>query len=173
MKRSVSTLQGRIARKNGFSLVELLIVISVMAIMMAFALPYYIDWRKNINYRETAKAITSFMREARSKAIAKGLQHQVVISPTSSNYQLQVYNIATSSFDAPSQTLYAPPDVTIRSSLDGTATTSMTVIFNSNGTATITSVDGPTSGNVSINDKTTQKYLVTVLQTGRVSSQKK
>ena len=69
--------------------------------------------------------------------------------------------------------MLASSHITLRSSLDGTHTDVLTIIFNSNGTATITGPDGVTNGNVSVNSGTTQKYLVTVLQTGRISSQKK
>jgi type IV fimbrial biogenesis protein FimT len=171
MKINRSMMHRLVARDKGFTMVEVIIVIAIMAIIMAMAIPSFVDWRKNQNYRATANGIASFMREARSNAIAKGLQQQVVITPTSNYYQLRVYNISTSSFDAASQTLYAPTGVSIRSSSDGTSTAVLTVTFNSNGTASITG--GATSGNVSVNDNATQKYLVTVLQTGRISSVKK
>jgi prepilin-type N-terminal cleavage/methylation domain-containing protein len=175
MIRTASKLYGRIARDHGFTMVELIIVIAIAAILMTLSLPYYVDWRKNINYRETARSIVSMLREARSNAIAKGLQHQVVVNPTNKSYQLQSYNIASSSFNSTSQIVNAPTDVTIKSSITGTTiadmtTTNMNIIFNSNGTATI----GAAIGYVFINDATgTQKYIVTVMQTGRISSFKK
>jgi prepilin-type N-terminal cleavage/methylation domain-containing protein len=169
-----STIHRRIARQAGFTLVEIVTVIAIAAIIMLMSIPSLIDWRRNQNYRATANGINSFMREARSMAISKGLQHQVVFNQVSNCYQLQVYNIATSSFNAASQTLCAPSDVTIRDSSDGTSTAVLTVLFNTNGTATISGPDGPLSGNISVNDNAaTQKYLVTVLQTGKISSQRK
>ena len=168
-----SSIYRHIAREKGFTLVEIIIVIAIMAIMMGISVPSLVDWRKNANFRKTANEITSLLREARSMAISKGLQHQVVLNPTSKCYQLQAFNIATNSFDAASQTSCAPADVSIRSNSAGTSTAALTVIFKSNGTATITGPDGSTSGNASVNNASTQKYLVTVLQTGRVSSVKK
>jgi type II secretion system protein H len=173
MNINTSMIHRRFAREKGFTLVEIIIVIAIMAIMMAISIPSFVDWRKNQNFRTTAIGITSFMREARSMAITKGLQHQVVFNPTSKSYQLQVYNITTTSFDAASQALFVPKDVTIRSDSAGASTVVMTVIFNTNGTADITGPDAPLSGNVSVNDNATQKYLVTVLQTGRISSVRK
>jgi type II secretion system protein H len=174
MNTNRSTIHRCIAREKGFTMVEIIVVIAIMAIMMAISVPSFVDWRKNANYRKTANEITSIMREARSLAVSKGLQHQVVFNPTSKCYQLQSYNIATNSFNTASQTSCAPPDVTLRDSLDGTSTAVMTVIFKTNGTATISGgPEAPTSGNVSVNDSGTQKYLVTVMQTGRVSSKKK
>ena len=138
-------------------MVELVIVITIAAILMALSLPYFTDWRKNINYRETANAITSFMREARSSAISKGLQQTVEFDPASNGYPVSV-----------------PAEVTIRCSADWTSTAKLTIKFNTNGTATITGPDAPLTGNIYVNNTSgTQKYLVTVTQTGRVSSQKK
>jgi type II secretion system protein H len=173
MNTNRSTIHRCIAREKGFTMVELVIVIAIVAIMMAISVPSFVDWRRNANYRKTSNEITSLLREARSAAVSKGLQQMVVFKPNSSSYQLQDFNIAASSFNAPSQKLFAPRDVTIRSSLDGTSTANMSVIFNNNGTANITGPDGSMSGNVSVNDSGTQKYLVSVMQTGKVSSQKK
>jgi|APCry1669189204_1035204.scaffolds.fasta_scaffold16942_2 prepilin-type N-terminal cleavage/methylation domain-containing protein len=168
-----SMIEGHLAREKGFTLIELMIVIGISAIMTAISIPTFVDWRKNQNFRKTANEITSFLRETRSKAISKGVQHEILFNQVSNCYQLQVYNIATSSFDTPSQTLCPPADVSIKSSSDGTSTAVLTVIFNSDGTTTISGPDGLTSANVSVNDLATQKYLVTVLRTGRISSVRK
>jgi type IV fimbrial biogenesis protein FimT len=173
MKMNRLILDTRICRAKGFSVTELIVVIALAAILMAMSLPYYSDWRKTRYLRATASEISNFMREARSYAISKGVRHRVVFDPINKTYQLQEFNIATSSYNAPTNVLTAPTEVTIRSSADGTSTATLSVEFNPNGTATITGPEAPMNGNVSINQGATQVYWVNVLQTGRISMLKK
>ena len=153
--KSIS-LHSHLHRERGYSLVELVVVIAIAAILMAVSLPSYFEWRKNATFRKTANEITQFMRHARSEAIAKGQQQTVVFKPSSKTYPMTV-----------------PKEVTIRSSAGGTSTYDLTVVFNTNGTATITHPDGNIIGNISVNEGATQKYLVTVSQTGKVTALKK
>src|SRR5687768_15244723 len=63
----------------GFTIVELVVVVAIMAICMAMAAPSVRDW----NRREaTKKAVLEFggkLREERSRAIAESLPHLVLI----------------------------------------------------------------------------------------------
>jgi prepilin-type N-terminal cleavage/methylation domain-containing protein len=156
MNRNTLSKHSLINCEHGFSLAEIIVVIAIAAILMAVSLPPYFEWRKNANFRMSANKITQLMREARSNAISKGQQQTVVFKPATKSYPVSV-----------------PTEATIRSSADGISTDDLTVTFNPNGTATITGPDGNISGNISVNDGAAQKYLVSVLQTGKVSSKKK
>lgn len=54
---------------KGFSLVELLVVISIMGIMMAISVPGLLEWRRNAQFKEAAQLAASTLRRARGQAI--------------------------------------------------------------------------------------------------------
>ncbi len=66
---------------GGFSLIELIIVIAIVSILIAIALPPYVQWRESAQYHEVGREIASFLREARSKSIATNLQYRVEFGP--------------------------------------------------------------------------------------------
>ena len=55
---------------SGYTSVEMLVVMLIMAIMFAIAIPYYSQWRQSTAYREAARQVMSILRQARSQAIA-------------------------------------------------------------------------------------------------------
>lgn len=55
--------------KRGFTLVELIVVMAVLAIMLIAAAPALNDWLKNVEYESVARDIFSGLREARSLAV--------------------------------------------------------------------------------------------------------
>lgn len=64
----------------GFTLVELLVVIAMMAVMMALAVPSYRSWQANAQYRQAANGIVAALRSARSTAISTNRQIELEIS---------------------------------------------------------------------------------------------
>jgi prepilin-type N-terminal cleavage/methylation domain-containing protein len=147
---------------KGFTLIELIVVIALLGIMLALATPSFVDWRNNLNYRQTARQITSLLREAKSRTITENVSHSVVVDPSNRSYQM-----LRGATVLQGQT--APNPVLIRGGVSGTSTATITVVFSSNGTALLT----PTDGNIFVLEGTTQKFLVTVTPTGRISMQKK
>lgn len=55
--------------KRGFTLVELIVVMAVLAIMLTAAAPALIDWMNNAKYEGVARDIFTGLREARSTAV--------------------------------------------------------------------------------------------------------
>jgi prepilin-type N-terminal cleavage/methylation domain-containing protein len=165
---------------RGFSLVELVIVIGMIAVILAIATPSIVSWRNNLYFRQSAKRVLSTLREARSAAISRNVQRAVVFKPNSSCFEIfsssQRYNTQASGwFTSPGKKTVAPASVTIKSGSAGTSSANVYVKFNPNGTAVLTAFDNttPSDPNVSINDQSVQKYLITVTATGRITLQQK
>jgi prepilin-type N-terminal cleavage/methylation domain-containing protein len=162
---------------GGFTLVELMVAMMLMAILFGLALPSISDWRKNLFFRQTARQMTGMLGEARGMAIKENLQHMVVFTPMSSSYQIfqgnQSYNSSYTTIAGLSK-LKSPAGVAVRTTSAGTSTSTVYVQFNPNGTAKFAAPGGAASdSNISVNDGTIQKYLITVAPTGRVTLQKK
>ncbi|RQW88633.1 MAG: prepilin-type N-terminal cleavage/methylation domain-containing protein [Geobacter sp.] len=144
--------------EKGFTLLELIVTMAIIAIMLGIAMPSYIVWRNNANYRQTGRQITSMLREARSYSIANNVPHSVIARPSNNSYSLLRGATVL-------QTSFAPTPVLIRGGAGGTVMTDISVAFSSNGTASLS----PTDGNISVQDGTNQKFLITVTSTGRIS----
>lgn len=56
--------------RQGFSLIEILLVMAVMAIITAFASGYYRDYVKNVEFDLVSKNIISDLKSTQSKAMA-------------------------------------------------------------------------------------------------------
>lgn len=158
--------------KQGFTLVELVIAIGLMAILLAIAVPSIISMVQSQKHKETARYVASMLRQAKSTAVATNCPQMVIFKPNSSCYKWISYNTTTLSWNcAPVQSNTIPTLVTMCTLSSGTSTANDYVLFNTNGTVSLKSQSGIASdGNVSLNAGKTQKYLVTVANnTGRVS----
>jgi prepilin-type N-terminal cleavage/methylation domain-containing protein len=79
--------------KRGFTLIELIITIGIMAILMAFAAPPLVQWRESAQVREVAREILTGLRQARDLAVTSSATVTAVIDLD--NHQL-VYGGRTS-----------------------------------------------------------------------------
>lgn len=68
----------------GFSLVELLIGITIVAILMAVGLPSYTAWIQNTQIRSAAEAVLNGLQLARNEAVRQNLNVQLVLGTQSS-----------------------------------------------------------------------------------------
>lgn len=61
----------RFSRHRGFTLIELMIGIVVMALVMALGMPSYSTWIQNTKLRNAAESILNGLQLARSEAVAR------------------------------------------------------------------------------------------------------
>jgi prepilin-type N-terminal cleavage/methylation domain-containing protein len=73
---------------RGFTLMELVVTVTLLAILMAIALPASSVWRQNAQHKETAREVLSVLRRARSTAVQRNQSTTVTFDLTSRTYSL-------------------------------------------------------------------------------------
>ena len=68
-------------RKNGYSLLELIIVLILISLSTALVTPSLSRFSKTIELKASAKKVSGILRYCRSEAINKGLVYQVIFNP--------------------------------------------------------------------------------------------
>jgi type IV fimbrial biogenesis protein FimT len=82
-KRANMSLNGRAARTAGFTLIEMLVTITLMALLMALAMPSMSAWVRNTKVRTVSNALQDGLRQSQAEALRRS--RQVVFSLTNSS----------------------------------------------------------------------------------------
>jgi len=156
MNLGENTLSRRFSMR-GVTMTELVVVLAVMAILSAIAMPQYVAWRQNLVYREATRDIVMSLREARSKALSTNREHRVEIQSTAGMYRITCGNRSANSTNwsvVVRNWMPLPPAISIKAS-------TKSIQLNTNGTAT--------AGHIVILDSCAQeKYRVIVAPTGKI-----
>ena len=117
-------------REQGFTLVEVMITLAVLAIMTSIATPNYLSFMQSYRLRGAASMVRGDLNKVKVLAIKSRLQYRVVFN--TNDYELWVGNLSSGSTTWTLNTvrnLSEYPNITITA-------TSGTPIFNPRGTAT-------------------------------------
>lgn len=68
--------------KSGFTILEVLIVVTIMAIMMAFGIPYILGWLPNYRLRNATRDVHSNLQLARITAVKEHVRCAVSFTKT-------------------------------------------------------------------------------------------
>jgi len=121
-------------RASGFTLVELMIGIVIVAVLASLAMPSFLDTLRNSEVRNAAESITAGMQRARAEAVSRNANVQFVLGAGSS--WTVDYEIKPVPGDPPIDSRSSNEgsrNVTVTAvALDG-ATAATTIIFNSLG----------------------------------------
>lgn len=163
MKRNEMGKDDSLVVRNGFSLVEVVVVIALMAVVAAFSAPTFIEWQQNLRYKQSAGEIGNALKTAKSKAITLNQQHGVRMTPADRSYRFARYSATTNEWVYYGAKEVLPDQVTLN--LNGTAASAVAptpnIRFNANGS---------TFNNYSIRVSGTNasKYTVSVERSGRI-----
>lgn len=86
-----------VIKQSGFSLVELIAVIAVMGIILAIAVPSFVEWREGMQFRQSGRDVSALIRTARARAISTNRQQQVEIDIANRTYTSRRGNRAVNS----------------------------------------------------------------------------
>lgn len=149
---------------SGFSLLEILFAISLMAILTSIALPNFIEWQKKMDCKQAAKEVSNALKTARSKAITQNQLHGVRFDEVNKSYKF-------AKFSSSQWVLYSnystagrlPKKVALSLNTAAAAATAPTPNIHFD-------INGSSFGNYSVwvSDSGSNKYTVSVTRTGRV-----
>jgi len=63
--------------QKGFTLIELIVVIAIIAILAAFSIPLVTDWLENAQYREASQEVVQALRQGQSRAVTRNRECRV------------------------------------------------------------------------------------------------
>ena len=166
----------------GFSAVEILIVIAMMAILSAFAIPSLSSAMRDMQFAADTQNISSALNYTRLKAKSLMNPYRVAFDLGNNRWSVQKYNSGTGNWDTEQDTNdlsrgFSGSGIAFAAesgSAPGTFpdTSSSTITFNSQGIPV--SGTTPTANNiVYISRSDTDFYAVTVALTGKVQVWKK
>lgn len=69
------------ARSRGFTLVEMMIALAILAILLVMSLPRYIEWIADTQVRSGAESVAAGLREALNAAIRENTRVEFNINP--------------------------------------------------------------------------------------------
>lgn len=171
-------MRKKLADKNGFSLVELIVTLSIFGLLMAIAIPSFITYLPTMRIKGAARDIASAFQWARMKAVSEN--NNFAVKFTGSSYS--IYD------DNDNDGIYAdttdPLDIAVRTSTlpDGVSFgvgTNVTTGVSGGGTPTdfitfgrdacdFTPRGTADSGTAYITNTKNESYAVTVSSSGRV-----
>lgn len=133
---------------RGFTIIELLVTMGIMAMLMAIAVPAFISLLPGINLNSGGRRLGIDLQLARAKAISQNTQYRIAFPALpASFYTVERFNGAA--YVAESGPFNLPPGITVTSvtaafnfEARGTVNTASTItLANANGQATTVQVN--------------------------------
>lgn len=81
-------------QNSGFSLVELMVAVAIIALLAAVAAPSYQNWIQNTKIRTATESILNGLQKARSEALLRNTRVQFVLDDNSSSWHIECVEAA-------------------------------------------------------------------------------
>ena len=147
-------------RTSGFTAMELMVVIAIIAIISALSIPNLIAWRSNYQLRGSAREVQAAINEARLAAVKENAIATVTFDIADRQVQMSVTNRATGA--ATTKATRLKPAVRIAS----TSFTSNGFRFNSRGLPINLADDSFAAGTVTVSNSAGDALRVIMSSTG-------
>ena len=90
----------KITKTNGFTLLELMLVLAIFGIMASTASFYMGRYTNNTNLRTAARQLVTDMANAKQRSVMEGLCYRITITTgTPGNYTIERWNAADTAID--------------------------------------------------------------------------
>lgn len=160
--------------QHGVSLAELLVGVTIVAILAGIAAPSFKSWTQNTQLRAAAESISDGLQLARTEAVRRNASVQFILSGTHSGWSVGCA-VYVPDLDADGLA-DCPTDMQSRSATEGTANAAVVadntaVTFNGLGRASnvmTINITNPTGGACVANGGTMNCLRVTVVTGGRI-----
>jgi type IV fimbrial biogenesis protein FimT len=124
-----------VRKPAGFTIIEFMIAIVIMAVLMALALPSFRTWMQNIQIRNAGGAITNGLQKARAEAVARNTNVSFVLG-TDSSWTVKI--IVGTPDPVPPPNPNPDPDILIESRSSAENSQNVTVSILPLGATTVT-----------------------------------
>lgn len=144
---------------SGFTLVELVVTISILAVLALIAIPSYMSWMPSYHLRGAARDIYSNLQMAKLDAVKRNGTSTVTIDTGANTYVI----------DSPDRTVSLGEyggmvSFTNTGEIDGS------IAFDSRGMATLSDPDGDSLGEIFItNSKNSTTYRIEINRVGTIT----
>ena len=153
-----------IARSRGFTMKEMMIVVVVIGLISALAVPSFLGYMPKLRVKSAARDIVSSMRLARSKAVSERRPYGVVFDLNSNSI------ISFADTDNPSGMSYSSSDSTTRADTLGADIKFSSCTYNNNCVIFSSTGSASTSGDLQLvtKDGSILMSINLLASTGRV-----
>jgi general secretion pathway protein H len=141
--------------ERGVTLIELVVVMSIIAIMGVCLAPAIGEWLENFRIRQAARDIAANLQFAKMKAISSRMEHRICFDLANETYQLEKND---GGWTQQGSVFQIPKDVDIDSAAG--LGNPPRIEFNPDGTCS--------SGHVTIDNDKGKKFDIVVHYTGRI-----
>jgi len=124
--------------ERGFTVMELMVVVGLMAIISAIAMPSFVSWLPSYRLSAGARQVAADLQLARMKAISQNTTYRLNILGGGTQYQLEKdagFTLESGPFTLPEGITASPTGPTAEFLSRGTASATDTITI-SNGSAT-------------------------------------